>query len=304
MVVIPSRFARSQVELYGTAGAEWLKRLPILVAECEQRWSLTVGAPFEPLSYNYVAPAVRTDGADVVLKVGFPNPELLSEIEALRICAGRGIVRLLDSDHDQGVMLLERLKPGTPLLSIMDDQRVTSIAVQVMQQLWRPAPFEHSFPTVEKWAAGFKRLRQRFNGGTGPLPARLVEEAEQLFEELIGSMDEPMLLHGDLHHDNILAAERQPWLALDPKGLVGEPAYEVGALLRNKLPQNLKTPQASRILRRRIDRFAEELGFDRQRLCAWGLAQAVLSAWWSIEDHGYGWEEAMACAELLSAQRH
>ena len=186
----------------------------------------------------------------------------------------------------------------------MDDQRATSIAVQVMRQLWRPAPFEHSFPTVEKWAAGLKRLRLRFDGGTGPLPAHLVEESFRLFGELIGSMDEPMLLHGDLHHDNILAAERQPWLALDPKGLVGEPAYEVGALLRNQLPQDLKTPQASRILRRRIEQFAEELGFDRQRLRAWGLAQAVLSAWWSIEDHGYGWEQAMACAELLSAQRH
>jgi len=304
MVVIPSRFARTQVELYGTAGAEWLKRLPILVAECEQRWSLTVGAPFDPLSYNYVAPAVRAEGTDVVLKVGFPNPELLAEMDALKIYAGRGIVQLLEADHDQGVMLLERLKPGTPLSGIMDDQRATSIAVQVMRQLWQPVPFEHSFPTVEKWAAGLKRLRLRFDGGTGPLPAHLVEEAERLFEELIGSMDEPMLLHGDLHHDNILAAERQPWLALDPKGLVGEPAYEVGALLRNQLPQDLKTPQASRILRRRIDQFAEELGFDRQRLCAWGLAQAVLSAWWSIEDHGYGWEEAMACAELLSAQRH
>ena len=304
MVVIPSRFARTQVELYGTAGAEWLKRLPILVAECEQRWSLTVGAPFDPLSYNYVAPAVRAEGTDVVLKVGFPNPELLAEMDALRIYAGRGIVQLLEADHDQGVMLLERLKPGTPLSGIMDDQRATSIAVQVMRQLWQPVPFEHSFPTVEKWAAGLKRLRLRFDGGTGPLPAHLVEEAERLFDELIGSMDEPMLLHGDLHHDNILAAERQPWLALDPKGLVGEPAYEVGALLRNQLPQDLKTPQASRILRRRIDQFAEELGFDRQRLCAWGLAQAVLSAWWSIEDHGYGWEEAMACAELLSAQRH
>ncbi|MCJ7533681.1 MAG: aminoglycoside phosphotransferase family protein [Anaerolineales bacterium] len=303
-MIIPPNFARTQVELYGTAGAEWLKRLPILIAECEQRWSLTIGAPFEPLSYNYVAPAVRANGIDVVLKVGFPNPELLSEIEALRIFDGRGIVRLLDGARAQGVMLLERLKPGTPLSSSMDDQRATSIAVQVMRQLWRPAPFEHSFPTVEKWAAGLKRLRQRFNGGTSPLPAHLVEEAERLFGELIGSMDEAALLHGDLHHDNILAAERQPWLALDPKGLVGEQAYEVGALLRNQLPQDLKTPQASRILRRRIDQFAEELGFDRQRLRAWGLAQAVLSAWWSIEDHGYGWEQAMACAELLSAQCH
>jgi len=240
-MTLPPNFARSQVELYGTAGAEWLKRLPILIAECEQRWSLTVGAPFEPLSYNFVAPAVRANGKDVVLKVGFPNPELLSEIEALRIFDGRGIVQLLKAYRDQGVMLLERLKPGTPLSSIINDQRVTSIAAQVMRQLWQPVPPGHSFPTVEKWAAGLNRLRQRFDGGTGPLPSHLVEEAERLFEELIGSMDEAALLHGDLHHDNILAAERQPWLALDLKGLVGEPAYEVGALLRNQLPQDLKT---------------------------------------------------------------
>jgi streptomycin 6-kinase len=301
-MILPPNFARTQVELYGTAGAEWLKRLPVLIAECEQRWSLTIGTPFEPLSYNYVAPAIRADGTDVVLKVGFPNQELLTEIEALRIFDGRGIVRLLDSDRDRGVMLLERLKPGTPLSSLMDDQLATSIAAQVMRQLWQPVPPGHSFPTVEKWAAGLKRLRHRFDSGTGPLPAHLVDEAERLFEELIGSMDEAALLHGDLHHDNILAAERQPWLALDPKGLVGEPAYEVGAFLRNYLPQDLNAPQAGRILRRRIDQFAEELGFDRQRLGAWGLAQAVLSAWWSIEDHGYGWEQAMACAELLSAQ--
>src|SRR5207245_1532988 len=133
-------------------------------------------------------------------------------------------------------------------------------------------------------------------------PADLVEEAERLFAELIPSMAEPpVLLHGDLHHENIVSAERQPWLALDPKGLVGEPAYEVGALLRNQLPEPLDVPETSRILARRIDQLSEELGFERSRLRDWGLAQAVLSAWWSYEDHGYGWEPAITCAELLAA---
>lgn len=300
MNTVPNGFARTIVELHGAAGVEWLNRLPSIIADCAERWSLTVMPPFEPLSYNYVAPVVRADGTDTVLKVGVPNAELLTEVEALWLFDGHGIVRLLEADADWGVLLLERLKPGTPLSSLSDDKQATSVATQVMRQLWKPVPSEHPFPTVGKWATGLERMRERF-GGTGPLPSRLVEAAERLFAELISSMAEPVLLHGDLHHQNVLAAERQPWLALDPKGVVGEPAYEVGALLRNPMPQLLTESQPRRLLGRRADQLAEELGFDRERLVGWGLAQAVLAAWWSYEDHGHGWESWIACAEILAA---
>ncbi len=288
------------IELYGATGAGWLSELPTLIAECAVRWSLTVMPPFERLSYNYVAPVVRADGADVVLKIGVPNPELLAEIAALRIFDGHGIVQLLDADPALGALLLERLKPGATLLTIADDEQATHIAAQVMRQLWRPVPEHHSFPTIAKWAKGFERLRKQFGGGTGPFPKHFVEAAESIYAEFICSMAEPMLLHGDLHHENILSAERQPWLALDPKGVVGEPAYEVGALLRNPLPQLLDAPEPGRILARRVDQLAEELGFERARIVGWGLAQAVLSAWWNVEDHGHGWEPAIRCAELLA----
>jgi streptomycin 6-kinase len=300
---IPDSLAGTIVELYGQTGIEWLNRLPSLLADCAQRWSLRVLPPFDPLSYNYVAPAVRADGTDVVLKVGVPNPELLTEIEALRLFGGVGMVQLLDADPEQGILLLERLKPGTLLSSLADDAQATSIAAKVMQQLWRPAPESHPFPTVGRWVAGLQRLRDRFDGGTGPFPAIWVERAERLFAELIESMAEPVLLHGDLHHFNILAAERQPWLALDPKGVVGEPEYEVGALLRNPFPYILRVPQLGRVLARRVDQLAEELGFDRARLVSWGVAQAVLSAWWSFEDHGHGWEPGITFAEVLAALR-
>jgi streptomycin 6-kinase len=303
MTEIPANFARTMQEVYGAAGVEWLDRLPGLLAYCEQRWSLTVMPPFAPLSYNYVAPAKSADGRSVVLKVGFPGTELMTEIEALRLYDGRGIAQLLDSDRERGVLLLERLAPGTPLSRLTDDEQATSIAAGVMRQLWRPAPQEHPFPTVAKWAAGLGRLREHFGGTTGPFHARLVEEAESLFTELLGSASERVLLHGDLHHDNILAAERQPWLAIDPKGLVGEPAYEVGALMRNQLPHPLAGDLATRLLTRRLDQLAEELGLERARLHGWSLAQAVLSAWWSFEDHGHGWEPAIALAELLSAMQ-
>jgi streptomycin 6-kinase len=299
--MITDEFAARMVALYGAAGGAWLKRLPALIADCERRWSLTIQPPFANLSYNYVAPAVRDDGEPVVVKLGVPNPEQLTEIAALRLYAGRGIVRLLDADPALGVVLLERLTPGTPLSRLADDEQATAIAAQVMRQLWRPPPPEHAFPSVARWAAGLRRLRERFDGGTGPLPTALVERAEALFAELLGSLAAPVLLHGDLHHENILTATRQPWLALDPKGVVGEPAYEVGALLRNPMPQLLALPQPSHILARRIDQLAEALGFDRARIHGWALAQAVLSVWWSYEDGDADLAAGIACAEHLAA---
>jgi len=286
-------------ELHGAAGAEWLSGLPALLAACAERWGLALKPPFPNLIYNYVAPGQRQDGTPVVLKVGVPNPELRTEMEALRLFAGQGSVLLLEADAELGLLLLERLRPGTPLVHLANDGETTSVAAQVMCQFWRPAPDPHPFPTVARWALGFQRLRREFGGGTGNFPRALVDRAEGLYAELIASSAEPALLHGDLHHENILRAERQPWLAVDPKGLVGEPAYEVGALLRNPYPQILHEPEVERIVARRADQLAEALGFDRMRLVRWAFAQAVLSAWWDYEDHGRGWEWPIACAEVL-----
>ncbi len=300
MDTVPEHFARRIVAMYQAQGAEWLQRLPAIIAECTERWSLEVLPPFAPLSYNYVAPAVQGDGSAVVLKVGMPHPELLTEMAALRLYDGRGIVALLHSDRELGAMVLERLSPGVPLADHPDDEQSMIIAAEVMRQLWQPVPAEHPFPHVADWAAGLGDLRQQFGGTTGPLPSRLVETAETLFRELIGSMAEPMLLHGDLHHWNIVTAERQPWLALDPKGVVGEPAYEVGALLRNPIPYFLAKPNPAGLLARRVDLLSELLGFDRQRIVAWALAQAVLAAWWSLDDNGEGADAWIACAELFA----
>jgi streptomycin 6-kinase len=144
-------------------------------------------------------------------------------------------------------------------------------------------------------------MRAHFGGRTGPFPRALVEEAESLLAELLAAQAAPVLLHGDLHHDNILSAERAPWLAIDPKGVIGEPAYEVGALLRNWQPTLFAMPHPGRVTARRVDQLAEMLGIDRYRIRGWGLAQAVLSAWWTIEDGGDDWAPTIACAELLAA---
>jgi len=131
------------------------------------------------------------------------------------------------------------------------------------------------------------------------LPAGLLDRAESLARELLGSAPSHVLLHGDFHHYNVLSAERAPWLAIDPKGMVGDPGYEVGPFLLNPNQEAWYLDPA--VLRRRLDILADELAYDRARLRDWGIAHAVLSACWSAEDHGAGWQDAITAAEMFVA---
>lgn len=300
---IPQTFQRTIAEVHGATGIAWLQALPALIDACAERWSLRMLPPFS-LSYNYVAPALRHDSASgtaipVVLKLGVPNPLLTREIAALRLYAGQGAATLIEADDERGCLLIERILPGECLAALDDDAAATAIAAGVMAQLWRPLPADHPFPSVAHWARALHGLRVRFDGKTGPLPPRLVAKAEGLFTDLIASSSAPVLIHADLHHYNILAAQRAPWLALDPHGVAGEREYEVGALLRNPFSRLPAAGELRQIQARRVDQLADLLGFDRQRISGWGIAQAVLAACWSIEDHGAGWEDAIAYAEAL-----
>lgn len=285
------------VGVFGARGAAWLTSLPALLRTLEWEWQIKVDAPFPMLTFNYVAPATTDTGERVVLKTGPPCAELQAEMRALRLYDGRGAVRLLRRMWRHGAMLLERVEPGTMLSEITDDEVATRIAASCMRVLWTPLPEGHDFPTTQRWAEGLARLRDRFDGGTGPLPAHAVEKAERLFAQLFASATETTLLHGDLHHYNILR-DGDGWRVIDPKGVAGEPAYECGAWLRNP-GDLLERPNAGDLLARRIAIFSEMLGFDRERIRAWAYAQAVLSAWWCIEDGGDGWQSGMAVVELL-----
>jgi len=305
MTELPLPFLTTIVRTFKEDGRVWLRGLPGLLAACERRWSLTLGEPFPNLSYHYVAPAMRADGSEVVLKAGVPNREIVAQAAALACYDGRGAVRLIEADIELGVLILERVRPGAMLSALDDDEAATAIAASVMRQLWVPPPPDGPFKRVRDWAADLGTLRLQFGGGTGPLPRGLYERAERLFAELEASAPPPVVLHGDLHHFNILdgggldGGERG-WLAIDPKGVIGDPCFDVGALLHNPRPQLLARPDPGRILARRVDQLAEALGFDRARVRDWGVASAVLSACWSAEDGGDDWHFAMRCAELLA----
>lgn len=298
MIEIPTKYRTFVLDVYGDEGEAWLAQLPALVEQCAARWSLVEwGGPFGN-AYNYVLPATRADGSEVVLKFNAPHGEHQNEIDALRFYDGEGVNRLLDADPEQGILLLERLRPGTTLAEVDDDEEATEIAANLLETLWQQAPAEHRFPTVADWFQGFARHRVRYDG-VGPLNEAIFVQAEGIVRELLAEQRTPMLLHGDFHHYNILRAERAPWLIIDPKGVVGDPGYELGAFFYN--PGNLLADHidTKHVLQRRIDILSQVLHFERERVLGWGIAQAVLSAVWTCEGEGYGWEYTMGIAEAL-----
>lgn len=180
-------------------------------------------------------PAKKEDGTPVVLKIGFPgDKEFRTEIEALKIFDGRGIVKLLEYDLDNALMLLEKAVPGDSFKKIQNDDEVTTILSDLIQVLDQPVEKSSIFPTLTDWARGFDRVRKAHNNTSGPFPKNLFEKAEGIFKEYTKDSTQFFLLHGDLHKDNILLSERG-WIAIDPKGVLGEREFETAAFLRNPL---------------------------------------------------------------------
>ena len=329
---LPSEFISNIEGVFGKAGRQFLANLPILIDEASEKWGLTDVQPSPELSYNFVAFAKCGD-EEVVLKMGVPNRELKSEMAALRLFNGDGACKLIDYDEKKYWMLLERLKPGVMLSTLQDDEEATNIAADVMQKIWRPlesgsslalcgspalaggarvsrtragvlpntqqqAVGLHNFIKLSDWFDGLKKLRPHFNGGTGPFDEKLVDRVERSVKDFLAENHKPVFMHGDFHHFNILSSERG-WLIIDPKGVIGPACYEVGPLLINPWGDLLAGKDYRGMTKRRIDILHERLGFERERIREWGLAHAILSAWWSIEDRG-DWHYAANFAEMIA----
>lgn len=294
---LPADFTRNIRNSFGEQGEQWLTDLPDLLEQAARKWDLLIGEPLL-LSYNYVCAAQHRTGGEVVLKIGVPNPEFSSELNALRLFNADGCVRLLEADDENYMFLLERLRPGEMLVSLEDDEERTRIACEVMSHLWRPVPDQTGFIRLEDWFAALKDISSSFGGSGGPFPKALIERFERLLPQLFAESSPPRLIHGDFHHYNVLSSERG-WLAIDPKGVIGPPEYECGPLLVN--PMNLASlPNAVQISERRIAILSERLGFPRERIRDWGFCHAMLSCWWDLAEDGSGGESTLVCAEMFA----
>lgn len=208
------------------------------------------------------------------------------------------MVRALE--HAPGAVLLERVSPGTPLVASVqggrDDEAIRVLA-SVVGAMREAAPEGTGRPTALDWGDGFERY---LSGSSRPLPAELVDAGRDVYTRLCASQGPVRLLHGDLQHYNVLLDGERGWLAIDPKGVVAETEFELGAALRN--PVGMAELHTTTALRSRAEQFSSMLELDVSRVLGWTFAQAVLSAIWTVEDGGPAGEHSAALAIARALQ--
>ena len=254
------------------AGRAWLADLPQLVSELERDWHLELGPPFEGSSVSYVVPATQGD-LHLVLKVQWPHDECLLEADALRVWDGDGSVALLGHDAQKHALLLERCQPGISLAATHTVDFLEVLA-SLLPRLWKRTslPFRPLSDEAREWADG---LVSDWDASEFRCERRFIDAASAFIDELADTQGEQVLVHQDLHGDNVLAAQRQPWLAIDPKPLLAEREFSLAPIIRS-----FEFGHSCEAVVGRLDRLSIALNLDRQRARGWAVAQTVA---WSFD---------------------
>ncbi|MET7278681.1 aminoglycoside phosphotransferase family protein [Kribbella sp. NPDC005582] len=267
------------IESHGDESPEWLAGLPGQLDEYLARWELTRTGDFLNGAASLIVPVVRRDGTDAMLKLQPWNDESAAEALALRTWSPDDVVAVLEDDPATSTLLLERLHPQT-LNAVPDHVEATRILAELMARLIQvPAPPE--VRTLADIAAEMVEDAADLTLGD-PAEQRLVRRyADQLRELIPESGDR--LLHWDLHYDNVMASDRQPWLVIDPKPLAGDPAFELFPVLHNRWDDLLATGNLDQAIRDRFDLMLEITGIDRDRALAWTAGRILQNTIWSAE---------------------
>jgi streptomycin 6-kinase len=282
-IEVPPKLAEYHARFYGAGGRSWTAGLPDLATQFLGQWQLRLDGPSKHGMVALVLPVRRVDGTPAALKLQPIDPEHLGEPEALAAWAGDGAVRLLEHDAGTGTMLLERLDSERDLLSVPDDLAAVQVIAELLARLHR-----HDAPP------GVPQLRDVANrmiaaapvaaaGLADPDEAALIRRWADRLAEVV---DEPAnrLLHWDLHYENVLAATREPWLAIDPKPLAGHPGFDLLPALHDRWDEVMAANDPKALIRRRFDLMVEVLGLDRERAVVWSLGRTLQNSIWDVED--------------------
>jgi len=267
---LPSNLADRIESDRNPARSDWLRRLPGTVADLARQWELTLGSPFQPGgACAWVAPARTAHGDKVVLKVGWLHQEAVAEPQVLRLWDGNGAVRLYAADEraDTVAMLLELCDPGTQLAELPEPEQ-DEVVCGLLPRLWQEPPARHEFPSLQSmcsdWAAEFEANA----AAASSIDPGIIRAGLELFRLLPASADRQVVLATDLHAQNILAARREPWLAIDPKPHVGDPVYDP---LQHMINCDRLTADPVGL----ASRIANLLEVDLHRLLQWLFARCV-----------------------------
>ncbi|HSE08676.1 MAG TPA: aminoglycoside phosphotransferase family protein [Nocardioidaceae bacterium] len=263
----------------GPRWESWLDELPRTVAGLVEEWELRYDGNPRHGYCSLVVPVRTTGGRAAALKVAYPGDENEHEHLALQRWQGNGAVRLLRADPHRYAMLLERLHAED--LSDLWDVEACEIVAGFYERLHVPAPAQLRLLTsyVERWNAGLATLPKE-----APIPRRLVEQAVSLAATfLTDEASTGRMIHGDLHYENVLAADREPWLVIDPKPMSGDPHYEVAPLLWNRWEEATGSGRVRDAVRRRFHAVVDAAGFDEDRARDWVVVRALHNAYWSVD---------------------
>lgn len=282
-VEVPQSLAVSYARGFGEDGRAWIAGLPALAAEFLDRWELKRDGAVGAGEASLVLPVLRRNGTRAVLKLQMPREETTAALIGLRTWNGDGMVRLLDHDPETSTMLLERLNAARTLTSIEDDDVAMGILAELQARLVRvPAPQglrslgDITAEMLEKVPKAVEALADRAD-------RQLLRSWASAVAELAGEPGDRML-HWDLHYDNVLAAQREPWLAIDPEPLAGDPGFDLWPALDSRWDDVVTKNDALRVVRRRFDLLTEVLGLDRARATGWTLGRLLQNSLWDIHD--------------------
>jgi streptomycin 6-kinase len=293
-------------------GAAWIARLPELVEQAVARWGLELGEPFRTGYASWCAPAGTVGGRDAVLKIVFPHDEARHEARALRAWDGRGAVRLLDDAPEDWALLLEHVRPGTPMIESDEtaEERLAAGADVHRELCAAPADRDSrelrdlhaAVPSVVEVCRGWSdvladRAARAAVEGEMDLDPGLLALAVTSLRDLPTSAERDVVVHGDLNPGNLLRAPDGRWVVIDPKPMHGDPAYDLWPLL-SQVDDPFRHARPTDVLGARLALVADRTGLDAQRIAAWSVARACEQALWTWAEIG---DLALANRELQHA---
>jgi streptomycin 6-kinase len=262
--------------MYNDEGTQWLDSLPEITDKIAQKHNLSGLTPVNNMTFNYVASGYQNDNP-IILKIGLNSKDIAEEASCLKAFTKHAVAELIA--YDDNMIIMQRAVPGGTLKDYFpdNDEEATKILCASIKKLHKTStPESHNFYHLSEL---FKTLDQKLD-----IPANILAKAKHLRNDLLQSTTNEVLLHGDLHHDNILQ-NGDSWLVVDPKGYIGDPAFEPAAYLCNPIPELLQENRPREIIENRIRICSDELGIDSRRIADWVYAKSVLCWAWSLEDN-------------------
>jgi len=267
-------FEKNIFSLYGKKGKQWLRDLPNIIHAISVDWNLSNLNPVNNLSYNYILSGFQNN-KPIILKLSLDIDSLKQEFAALNAFSNYGCVKVLA--QQDGALLLERAIPGISLKSYFPSQESESIDIicNLIKKLHTAKIPENKFPSLKYWLGSLDK--------NWDIPINILQKARETRDQLLTTSSPSVLLHGDLHHDNILKNGKD-WVVIDPKGMIGEQAYETAAFIYNPIPELLDFENVVLKIKERIMKFGLILNIDPVRILNWCFVKAVHGWVCNLED--------------------